>query len=278
MFRIPLFSWILFLSLITGFGLQAEPSDEQASDTQASVEQEQQMTAALLQIQVHILALAPHVNAESFDLLADVSSPTIIDTIVGKAVRSIVLKTIAGAGKQTDKEFKQQLEAFAAEVGIESAVLLNIMDKGTDNQELLEKVWQQGQITAEEWVAINTKVRDETISEQRREILEDLPVQLYRQFAMLTVVGGGILKKQQQDDGQDGKLLTTDILFKAITDNYEGLVEHGLAEGLLKPEKYAAPEALTDELAQKIDLFVANVNASSKHAGRKFFTEKLAAQ
>ena len=273
MLRIFFISWALVCSLVVSSGLQAE----QPSTEKPSAEQREEMASALLKIQVHILAVSPHVNAEAFSLLAEVADPAIADTAVAEAVKSIMLKSIAKDEEAKDEQgLEKQMRAFAQKIDIEFKQLVEITQKGTDDKDVLEKIWQQEQISAEEWVSINAKVRKAMISEQRLMVLNSLPVQLYRNFAMLAVAGRGILARQQeQADGEESKLLGTDNLFKAIKSNYDALVEFGLEEGLLTPEKYAAPEALTTELATSVDAFVTNINARSRHAGARFFQEKV---
>ena len=264
-------------SLAFSVGISFNAQAEQATDA----EQREEMTSALLKIQVHILAVSPHVSAEAFALLAEVADPAIYDTVVAEAVKSIMLKAIAKDGESDNESgFEKQIRAFAKKVGIEFDELVAITERGTTDKDMLEKLWQQEQISAEEWGTINAKVSEAVISKQRREILKTIPVQLYQHFAMLAVAGRGILAKQSesQDDEQDSKLQGTDNLFKAIKSNYDALVEFGLEEGLLTPEKYAAPEALTTELAASVDVFVTNINASSRHGGMLFFREKIASR
>ena len=273
MLRIFIISWALVCGLSVSSGLQAEENNKQPS-----AEQREELASTLLKIQVHILALSPHVSAPAFTLLAEVSDPAIADAIVAETAKSIMLKAIAKNGKQAkdNAELKKQMQDFAKKIGVDFEQLMAITEKGTDDRELLEKFWQQEQISAEEWVAINAKVREAMISEQRLKVLNEIPVQLYRNFAVLAVAGRGIIAKQtEHPDGKESKMLGTDHLFKAIKGNYDALVEFGLEEGLLTPEKYAAPEALTNELAASVDTFVDNINARSRHVGTMFFTEKV---
>ena len=276
MLRIFLCSLALVFSVGTGF-------DARAEQTVATKQEEQDKI--LLNAQVYILALSPHVSAESFNFLAEILDPATYDIMVAEAVRSIILKVMAKDGKQSDDDSnpEKQLQSFAQKIEVEYKELEMMLEKGTTgaastDKVVLEKLWQQEQITAEEWGIIKAKVNEVVIPEQRIEFLRNMHIKVYQQFAQLTYVANDILAQQNKSkdsEQQDGKLQGTHLLFDAIKNNYDALVEFGLEEGILTPEKYAAPEDLTTELAIGVDTFVANHNARRRHVGMTFFKEKF---